>query len=73
MKRLIIIGTGTTARNVYDFVRFHHLFEVAGFAVNESFYSASQFMGLPVYRLEDFFTNSHSDEYVFFIAILSVN
>ena len=70
MKRLIIIGTGTTARNVYDFVRFHHLFEVAGFAVNESFYSESRFLGLPVYRLEDFFTNSHSDEYVFFIAIL---
>ena len=69
MKRLIIIGTGTTARNVYDFVRFHHLFEVVGFAVNESFYSESRFMGLPVYRLEDFFTNSHSDEYVFFIAI----
>ena len=70
MKRLIIIGTGTTAKNVYNFVCFHHLFEVAGFAVNEQFFSESQFMGLPVYRLEDFFNDSHCEEYVFFIAIL---
>ena len=70
MKRLIIIGTGTTAKNVYDFVCFHHLFEVAGFAVNEQFFSENQFMGLPVYRLEDFFNDSHFEEYVFFIAIL---
>lgn len=70
MKRLIIIGTGTTAKNVYDFVRFHNLFEVAGFAVNEHFFSESRFMGLPVYRLEDFFFTSQTEEYVFFIAIL---
>lgn len=70
MKKLIIIGTGVTAKNVYDFVLHHNLYEVAGFAVNREFYNIQSFCNLPVFCLEDLTQRTESDEYHFFIAIL---
>lgn len=32
MQKLIIIGTGATAKRIYEFVKFYGLYEVIGFA-----------------------------------------
>lgn len=52
MENLIIVGTGTNGRHVYEFVRMYGLFNVIGFAVNEEFLNEKEFKGLPVYSLE---------------------
>lgn len=70
MKKLIIIGTGVTAKNVYDFVMYHNLYKVAGFAVNREFYNMQSFCNLPVFCLDDLILRTSTDEYYFFIAIL---
>lgn len=67
---LIIIGTGKTARNLYSFVTHHGLYEVIGFAVSEQYYSESEFMGKPVYRLERLSEDMSGREYSVFVALL---
>lgn len=52
MERLLIIGTSTAARNLYKFVRKYKLFEVIGFAVNETYKSIDTYCDEPVYALE---------------------
>lgn len=52
MKKLIIVGTGLSAKQVYDFVNFHKLYEIVGFAVNEKYKNTDKFCELPVYTLE---------------------
>lgn len=51
-KKLILIGTSTTAAHVLSFVNYYDLFEVVGFAVNEKFKTCDEFMDLPVYTVE---------------------
>lgn len=70
MKKLIIIGTGVTAKNVYDFIMHHDLHEVIGFAVNRDYFKEKSFCELPVFILEDLIDQSATDNYDFFIAIL---
>lgn len=53
MRRLIIVGTSSTANVVYKFIRKYKLFDVVGFAVNESYKNEDKFCGLPVYSLEN--------------------
>ena len=52
MDNLVIIGIGTNARHVFEFVNMYNLYNVIGFAVNENFLEKDEFCGLPVYPLE---------------------
>lgn len=49
---LVIIGLNTNARHVYEFVKYHDLYNIIGFAVNEEYKTVDEFKGLPVYSLE---------------------
>ncbi|MBQ7154912.1 MAG: hypothetical protein IJR85_05095 [Synergistaceae bacterium] len=52
-KRLVIVGTSTTAEHLYSFVKAHDLFDVKGFAVNRQYRNKEEYLGLPVYELEN--------------------
>ena len=54
---------------MYSFVKYHELFNVIGFAVNEGFKDKDQFCGLPVYRLETL-KNENLGDFSLFIALL---
>ena len=69
-KDLIIIGLGTNARHVYEFVKYYDLFNVVGFAVNESYRDSKLFYGLPVFSLERLVEEYGSEDFVVFVALL---
>lgn len=69
MKNLIIVGLSKTANHVYSFVKYHKLFNVIGFAVNEEYKDLDVFCGLPVYGLESL-RNKDLGEYSLFLALL---
>lgn len=52
MKKIIIIGTGLSAKQVYDFINIHKLYEIIGFAVDRKYINQNEYLGLPVYELE---------------------
>lgn len=52
MDNLIIIGTSTNARHVYEFVKMYKLYNVIGFAVNSKFKTCDTLYNLPVFELE---------------------
>lgn len=70
MENLIIIGLGTNARHVYEFVAMHKLFNVIGFAVNKEYLTQNEFMSLPVYSLEDLEEECITKKYKVFVALL---
>lgn len=37
MRKLIIIGTGSTGKRIHDFVRFYGLYEIIGFAADPEY------------------------------------
>ena len=49
---LIIIGTGPSAKQVYDFLRIHPLYHLLGFAVDRQYRKEETWLGCPVYELE---------------------
>lgn len=53
MENLIIVGIGTNARHAFEFVKMYNLYNIIGFAVSSRFYSENEFLGLPVYKLEN--------------------
>jgi len=63
--KLIIIGTSTTARILYLFIRKYRLYDVAGFAVNKSYITCDRYCDLPVYAIEDL----EPSDYLWFIAV----
>ena len=65
-KKLIIVGNGTTAETVYNFVEKYKLFEVIGFAVHQKYHETDCFLGLKNYCLEDLTAN---DDFLLFIAM----
>ena len=67
--KLIIVGIGSNARQAHDFVRFHNLYEIAGFAVNREYYSEETYLGLPVLVLEDLRTHFLMGEINLFVAL----
>lgn len=69
MENLIIIGTSTNARHVYEFVKMYNLYNVIGFAVNEKYNNGESFMGLPVFNLEDL-PDKQDVPFKVFIALL---
>lgn len=69
MEKLVIIGTSTTARTVYSFIKSYGLYEVMGFAVNEAYRKELSFLGLPVYSIENLEEVINKDEDCLFVAI----
>lgn len=53
MEKLVIIGTGTGAENVYNFVRYYNLFDIIGFAVDRKYIHENKYIGLPVFPIEE--------------------
>lgn len=70
MEKLIIVGTSTNARHVYEFVKDYNLFDIIGFAVNEKYRVSNSFKGLPVYSLETLDTFFDKNEIKLFVAVL---
>lgn len=69
-EKLIIIGTSTNARHVYDFIKSYDLFDVIGFAVDTKYITDSKFMGLPVYAIEELDDIIDKDSVKLFVALL---
>ena len=70
MEKIIIVGLSTNARHAYEFIKNYGLYDVVGFAVNEKYYSATTFKGLPVYKLEELEKHYAKDSVKLFIALL---
>lgn len=70
MENLIIIGTSTTAKTIFQFVQRYSLYNVLGFAVNEQYRTTESFCGLPVYAIENLETVIDKNKDKLFVAIL---
>lgn len=68
-EKLIIVGLGSAARQVFNFVSHHKLYEVIGFAVNEAYMKNTEFLGLPVYSLESLREKCPFPDYKVFVAV----
>jgi sugar O-acyltransferase (sialic acid O-acetyltransferase NeuD family) len=68
-EKLIIIGTSTTAKHVYEFVRMYNLYDIIGFAVNDKYKSSETLCGLPVYSLENL-SSEVDEDFNVFVAVL---
>ncbi len=66
----MIVGTGTTARQVYDFVKGYDLYEIIGFAVDEKYKRSDSFCSLPVYTLKELDEVFDMREIKVFVALL---
>ncbi|MDP4289959.1 MAG: acetyltransferase [Bacteroidota bacterium] len=51
-EKLIIIGIGTTAYNIFKVVQKYEIHDVIGFAVDEAYRKTDTFCGLPVYGID---------------------
>lgn len=69
-EKLIIIGTSSSARHVYEFVKDYDLFEILGFAVDRAYIEQDKFCDLPVYAIEDLDTIIDKKEVKLFVAVL---
>lgn len=69
MDNLIIVGLSKTATHVYSFVKYHKLFNIIGFAVNDKYRNVDTFCGLPVYSLETL-NQEQKGDFSIFIALL---
>ncbi len=70
MRKLVIIGLSSTSRLAYSFVKSHNLYDVIGFAVNESYKDKDEFCGLPVYTLENLKEDLQGEDFCVFVAVL---
>ena len=52
MENIVIVGTSTTADNIYHFVKKYSLFNILGFAVNSAYKEVEYFKGKPVFEIE---------------------
>ena len=72
MRKLIIVGLSKTALHVFNFVKYHNLYDVIGFAVNAEYMKkdVSMFCGLPVFTLENLNEKQFGQDFEVFVAIL---
>lgn len=69
MKNLIIIGISSTANDVYNFIIKYQLYNVIGFAVNSEYKTNNQYLGLPVFELENIDNYCDKNHDYLFVAI----
>lgn len=70
MKKIIIVGLGKTALHVFEFIKYHNLYEVIGFAVNKSYKDKNEFVGIPVFALEELKNIFPNQDFEIFVAVL---
>lgn len=68
-EKLVIVGTSVNARHLYDFVKFYDLFDVIGFAVDRKYKTDDEFLGLPVYEIEELDKHIDKEEVLLFVAV----
>ncbi len=69
-KKLIIIGTGSTGRNIFNIVEKYKSFKIIGFAVDERYINNSNsFCGKPVYSIEYIQKHYNKNKILLFVAI----
>lgn len=69
MNNIVIIGTSTTANNIYLFIKNNALFNVLGFAVNRAYKKAESFNGKPLFEVETLDTIIDKQNDYLFVAI----
>lgn len=69
-KSLVIIGMSKTASHLYSFIKYHGLFNVVGFAVDEKYLTKDTFHGLPTFSIEELDEKIDKDNTYLFIAML---
>ena len=69
MKKLVIIGTSTTAATILRFVQHYKLYDVLGFAVNRTYLTANEYCGKPVYAIEELESTIDKDNDLLFVAM----
>lgn len=68
-KRIVIIGTSTTAKTVSTFIEHYGLFEIIGFAVNKQYIKETIFCDKPVFAIEELAKVMNKSEDLLFVAI----
>lgn len=68
-EKLVIVGVSTTSIQVFDFIKFHGLYDVIGFTVNSAYKNVTEFQGLPVYALETLREECPYHDYKLFVAV----
>ena len=69
MKKLVIIGIGLSAKQVFDFVTLHNLYSIVGFAVDSKYKNEDVFLGMPVFNLENLKNKINIDEVEIFVSL----
>ena len=69
-ENLVIVGLSTNARHLYEFVKYHDLFNIIGFAVNKEYMDKDEFYGLPVYALEELGSALAGTPFKVFVAVM---
>ena len=66
---LVIVGVGNLAPEVVDFVQRYDLFDIIAFSVDKKYITSAEYMGKPVYPLEELEKHVDKEEVKVFIAI----
>ncbi len=66
---LVIVGTGVSAKQVYDFVILHNLFNIIGFAVDSKYKISDTFLDKPILSLENLKSQINVNETYLFVAL----
>lgn len=69
MQKIILIGVGNTALDIFYFINDYKLFEVVGFAVDQKYKKIDFYKELPVYCIEELDSYYKKDEISLFIPI----
>lgn len=69
-EKLIIVGTSSTAKHVYEFICGYDLFDVVGFAVDTEYRTVEKFCDLPVFALETLDKVFEKRDIKLFVAVL---
>lgn len=68
-EKLVIVGIGGLAPEVVDFVQRYDLYDIVCFSVDRKYLSISEYMGKPVFPLEDLDKHVDKSDVKAFIAI----
>ena len=68
-EKLVIIGAGHLANEIVDFIQHYELFDIIGFAVNKDRIQYDEYLGTPVYPIEDLETYIDKSKVKLFLAI----
>lgn len=69
LKNIVVIGTGSTAFNIYRFVEKYKLFNLLGFAVNREYHKSDFYEGFPVFCVENLDDVINKEKDYLFVAM----